>query len=151
MASIMGLQQPAASQDTVDYTGYLQSSQCHQVHGSQANGQIQSAQKSPSNDHNTSFTSTKGLLNGPGQNNCFLNSAVQNSNTILASHALCECNLSVNVLTSNRSEDRSLVFGQQIPEIILQATCSPGDEGNAVSRNKRRPGHPSGGTWPIRT
>ncbi|KOX80627.1 Inactive ubiquitin carboxyl-terminal hydrolase 53 [Melipona quadrifasciata] len=77
MASIMGLQQPAASQDTVDYTGYLQSTQCHQVHGSQANGQIQPAQKSPSNDHNTSFTSTKGLLNGPGQNNCFLNSAVQ--------------------------------------------------------------------------
>ncbi|XP_029032845.2 uncharacterized protein LOC114871290 isoform X2 [Osmia bicornis bicornis] len=77
MASIMGLQQPVASQDTVDYTGYLQSSQCHQLHGSQANGQIQSAQKSPSNDHNTSFTSTKGLLNGPGQNNCFLNSAVQ--------------------------------------------------------------------------
>ncbi|XP_076239077.1 ubiquitin specific peptidase echinus [Calliopsis andreniformis] len=77
MASIMGLQQPAASQDTVDYSGYLQSSQCHQIHGSQTNGQIQSAQKSPSNDHNTSFTSTKGLLNGPGQNNCFLNSAVQ--------------------------------------------------------------------------
>ncbi|XP_017787950.1 PREDICTED: uncharacterized protein LOC108570580 [Habropoda laboriosa] len=77
MASIMGLQQPAASQDTVDYAGYLQSTQCHQIHGSQANGQIQSTQKSPSNDHNTSFTSTKGLLNGPGQNNCFLNSAVQ--------------------------------------------------------------------------
>ncbi|CAL7934005.1 unnamed protein product [Xylocopa violacea] len=77
MASIMGLQQPAASQDTVDYTGYLQTTQCHQIHGSQPNGQIQSAQKSPSNDHNTSFTSTKGLLNGPGQNNCFLNSAVQ--------------------------------------------------------------------------
>ncbi|KZC09920.1 Inactive ubiquitin carboxyl-terminal hydrolase 54 [Dufourea novaeangliae] len=77
MASIMGLQQPAASQDTVDYSGYLQSSQCHQIHGNQATGQIQSAQKSPSNDHNNSFTSTKGLLNGPGQNNCFLNSAVQ--------------------------------------------------------------------------
>ncbi|CAK9830000.1 Inactive ubiquitin carboxyl-terminal hydrolase 54 [Anthophora retusa] len=77
MTSIMGLQQPAASQDTVDYGGYLQSTQCHQIHGSQANGQIQSTQKSPSNDHNTSFTSTKGLLNGPGQNNCFLNSAVQ--------------------------------------------------------------------------
>ncbi|XP_076766495.1 ubiquitin specific peptidase echinus isoform X2 [Xylocopa sonorina] len=77
MASIMGLQQPAASQDTVDYAGYLQTTQCHQIHGSQPNGQIQSAQKSPSNDHNTSFTSTKGLLNGPGQNNCFLNSAVQ--------------------------------------------------------------------------
>lgn len=77
MASIMGLQQPAASQDTVDYTGYLQSTQCHQIHGSQSNRQIQSSQKSSSNDHNTSFTSTKGLLNGPGQNNCFLNSAVQ--------------------------------------------------------------------------
>ena len=25
----------------------------------------------------TSFTTTKGLLNGPGENNCFLNSAVQ--------------------------------------------------------------------------
>ncbi|XP_076175359.1 ubiquitin specific peptidase echinus isoform X1 [Ptiloglossa arizonensis] len=77
MTSIMGLQQPAASQDTVDYSGYLQSSQCHQIHGNQPNGQVQSSQKSPSNDHNTSFTSTKGLLNGPGQNNCFLNSAVQ--------------------------------------------------------------------------
>nr|CAH7715492.1 unnamed protein product [Callosobruchus chinensis] len=30
----------------------------------------------PSRDCST-FTSTKGLLNGPGQNNCFLNSAVQ--------------------------------------------------------------------------
>jgi ferredoxin len=30
----------------------------------------------PSRDSMT-FTSTKGLLNGPGQNNCFLNSAVQ--------------------------------------------------------------------------
>lgn len=33
----------------------------------------------PSRDSMT-FTSTKGLLNGPGQNNCFLNSAVQVSN-----------------------------------------------------------------------
>lgn len=30
----------------------------------------------PSRD-SVAFTSTKGLLNGPGQNNCFLNSAVQ--------------------------------------------------------------------------
>jgi hypothetical protein len=30
-----------------------------------------------------SFTSTKGLLNGPGQNNCFLNSAVQVSQPVL--------------------------------------------------------------------
>lgn len=30
------------------------------------------------------FTSTKGLLNGPGQNNCFLNSAVQ-----VSQHFLC--------------------------------------------------------------
>lgn len=30
----------------------------------------------PSRD-SMAFTSTKGLLNGPGQNNCFLNSAVQ--------------------------------------------------------------------------
>ncbi|KAG7213173.1 hypothetical protein KM043_002488 [Ampulex compressa] len=67
MASMMGLQQQAASQDTVDYAGYLQSS----------HGQIQIAQKPQSKDHNASFTSTKGLLNGPGQNNCFLNSAVQ--------------------------------------------------------------------------
>jgi len=29
------------------------------------------------------FTSTKGLLNGPGQNNCFLNSAVQVSQRVL--------------------------------------------------------------------
>ncbi|XP_033333800.2 ubiquitin specific peptidase echinus isoform X1 [Megalopta genalis] len=77
MASIMGLQQPAGSQDTVDYSGYLQSSQCHQIHGNQPSDQIQTSQKSPASDHNNSFTSTKGLLNGPGQNNCFLNSAVQ--------------------------------------------------------------------------
>lgn len=31
----------------------------------------------PSRESVVSFTSTKGLLNGPGQNNCFLNSAVQ--------------------------------------------------------------------------
>ncbi|XP_011690819.1 PREDICTED: uncharacterized protein LOC105451824 isoform X1 [Wasmannia auropunctata] len=72
MASTMGLQQQAASQDTVDFAGYLQSAQCHQ-----AEGQVQGCQKSPHREHNSSFTSTKGLLNGPGQNNCFLNSAVQ--------------------------------------------------------------------------
>lgn len=71
----MGLQQQAASQDTVDFAGYLQSTQCH--HGNQAEGQVQGCQKSPHREHNSSFTSTKGLLNGPGQNNCFLNSAVQ--------------------------------------------------------------------------
>lgn len=71
----MGLQQQAASQDTVDFAGYLQSAQCH--HGNQTEGQVQSCQKSPHREHNSSFTSTKGLLNGPGQNNCFLNSAVQ--------------------------------------------------------------------------
>ncbi|EFN88485.1 hypothetical protein EAI_02557 [Harpegnathos saltator] len=71
----MGLQQQAASQDTVDFAGYLQSTQCH--HGNQAEGQVQSCQKSTHREHNSSFTSTKGLLNGPGQNNCFLNSAVQ--------------------------------------------------------------------------
>jgi hypothetical protein len=73
MTSAMGLQQQAASQDTVDFAGYLQSAQCH--HGNQTEGQ--SFQKSPHREHNSSFTSTKGLLNGPGQNNCFLNSAVQ--------------------------------------------------------------------------
>jgi hypothetical protein len=31
----------------------------------------------PPSRESVSFTSTKGLLNGPGQNNCFLNSAVQ--------------------------------------------------------------------------
>ncbi|XP_024868702.1 uncharacterized protein LOC112452623 isoform X1 [Temnothorax curvispinosus] len=72
MASTMGLQQQAASQDTVDFAGYLQSTQCHQTEG-----QVQGCQKSPHQEHNSSFTSTKGLLNGPGQNNCFLNSAVQ--------------------------------------------------------------------------
>ncbi|KAL0102721.1 hypothetical protein PUN28_018194 [Cardiocondyla obscurior] len=72
MASTMGLQQQAASQDTVDFGGYLQSAQCHQTEG-----QVQGCQKSPHQQHNGSFTTTKGLLNGPGQNNCFLNSAVQ--------------------------------------------------------------------------
>ncbi|KAK2582813.1 hypothetical protein KPH14_008900 [Odynerus spinipes] len=74
----MGLQQQAASQDTVDFADYLKpSTQYHQVHESRAIAQSQVEQKSPHRDHNTSFTSTKGLLNGPGQNNCFLNSAVQ--------------------------------------------------------------------------
>jgi len=73
MTSAMGLQQQAASQDTVDFAGYLQSAQCH--HANQTEGQA--FQKSPHREHNSSFTSTKGLLNGPGQNNCFLNSAVQ--------------------------------------------------------------------------
>lgn len=68
----MGLQQQAASQDTVDFAGYLQTTQCHQTEG-----QVQGCQKSPRQEQNSSFTSTKGLLNGPGQNNCFLNSAVQ--------------------------------------------------------------------------
>ncbi|KAL3277563.1 hypothetical protein HHI36_012907 [Cryptolaemus montrouzieri] len=31
----------------------------------------------PSRDNNMPCTTTKGLLNEPGQNNCFLNSAVQ--------------------------------------------------------------------------
>lgn len=74
MTSTMGLQQQAASQDTVDFAGYLQSAQCH--HGNQT-AEGQNCQKSPRREHNSSFTSTKGLLNGPGQNNCFLNSAVQ--------------------------------------------------------------------------
>ncbi|KYN33042.1 hypothetical protein ALC56_12676 [Trachymyrmex septentrionalis] len=73
MTSTMGLQQQAASHDTVDFASYLQSTQCHQTEG-----QVQGCQKSPHREHNSSFTSTKGLLNGPGQNNCFLNSAVQN-------------------------------------------------------------------------
>ncbi|KAL6258082.1 hypothetical protein P5V15_010000 [Pogonomyrmex californicus] len=73
MTSTMGLQQQAASQDTVDFAGYLQSTQSRH----QAEGQVQGCQKSPHREHNSSFTSTKGLLNGPGQNNCFLNSAVQ--------------------------------------------------------------------------
>ncbi|KYM95243.1 hypothetical protein ALC62_14154 [Cyphomyrmex costatus] len=72
MTSTMGLHQQAAFQDTVDSTSYLQSAQCHQTEG-----QMQGCQKSPHREHNSSFTSTKGLLNGPGQNNCFLNSAVQ--------------------------------------------------------------------------
>ncbi|KAG5316715.1 UBP54 hydrolase, partial [Acromyrmex insinuator] len=72
MTSTMGLQQQAASHDTVDFASYLQSTQCHQTEG-----QVQGCQKSPHREHNSSFTSTKGLLNGPGQNNCFLNSAVQ--------------------------------------------------------------------------
>ncbi|XP_012286772.1 uncharacterized protein LOC105703178 isoform X2 [Orussus abietinus] len=77
MASTMGLQQQAVSQDTVDYSGYLQSHN-HLIHGKQNDRQqLQGGQKTPNRDHNTSFTSTKGLLNGPGQNNCFLNSAVQ--------------------------------------------------------------------------
>ncbi|KYM85474.1 hypothetical protein ALC53_04717 [Atta colombica] len=78
MTSTMGLQQQAASHDTVDFASYLQSTQCHQTEG-----QVQGCQKSPHREHNSSFTSTKGLLNGPGQNNCFLNSAVQIANLIL--------------------------------------------------------------------
>ncbi|OXU27305.1 hypothetical protein TSAR_003189 [Trichomalopsis sarcophagae] len=68
MTSTMGLQHQATSQDTVDYAGYLQ--QHHRQHHLLHERQQQV-------DQNASFTSTKGLLNGPGQNNCFLNSAVQ--------------------------------------------------------------------------
>lgn len=79
MATTMELpQQQLKSQDTVDYSMYLQSGhnqkiikstdQYHQHHVSQ---------KQDIRDHNASFTTTKGLLNRPGQNNCFLNSAVQ--------------------------------------------------------------------------
>jgi len=42
MTSTMGLQQQAASQDTVDFASYLQSTQCHQTEG-----QVQGCQKSP--------------------------------------------------------------------------------------------------------
>ena len=80
MASIMGLQQQSqgAPQDTVDYAGYLQSSHSHQIHDKQSERHhLQGGQKLLAKDHNSSVTSTKGLLNGPGQNNCFLNSAVQ--------------------------------------------------------------------------
>lgn len=71
----MGLQQPTASYDTVDYVSSLQSTQ--RYHENQVEGQVQNCQKSPHSGRNSSFTSTKGLLNEPGQNNCFLNSAVQ--------------------------------------------------------------------------
>lgn len=42
--------------------------------------QVQSPVLSP--DTPTALTTTKGLLNGPGQNNCFLNCAVQVSNLV---------------------------------------------------------------------
>ncbi|KAK0086492.1 hypothetical protein PV325_003106 [Microctonus aethiopoides] len=77
----MGLpqQQQFSSQDNVDYATYLQSSHNRKVHINQSDLQYQlvNNQKHDIKDHNTSFTTTKGLLNGPGQNNCFLNSAVQ--------------------------------------------------------------------------
>ncbi|KAF7992380.1 hypothetical protein HCN44_001705 [Aphidius gifuensis] len=81
MAKTMGLpHQQIKSQDTVDYPMYLQSNQnrniinsTDQYHHHQHNVN----QKQDIFDHNASFTSTKGLLNRPGQNNCFLNSAVQ--------------------------------------------------------------------------
>lgn len=78
MAFIMGMQQqPQAPQDTVDYGGYLQSSHNHQIHSKHLERQSQGNQKLLVTDLNSSVTSAKGLLNGPGQNNCFLNSAVQ--------------------------------------------------------------------------
>lgn len=92
----MGLQQQAASHDTVDFTSYLQSTQCHQTEG-----QVQGCQKSPHREHNSSFTSTKGLLNGPGQNNCFLNSAVQVRNN--------SSKLRLNI-TSNIAESHSIKY-----------------------------------------
>lgn len=81
MTATMGLpqQQQFSSQDNVDYATYLQSSHNRKVHINQSDLQYQlvNNQKHDIKDHNTSFTTTKGLLNGPGQNNCFLNSAVQ--------------------------------------------------------------------------
>lgn len=72
MTSMMSLQQQAAaatrSQDSVDYASYLQQHQQQRR---------RSFHVHEANEHNASFSSTKGLLNGPGQNNCFLNSAVQ--------------------------------------------------------------------------
>ncbi|KAH0568281.1 hypothetical protein KQX54_020000 [Cotesia glomerata] len=85
MTATMGLsQQQIASQDTIDYGNYLQSSHNRKVLGTiNDRYQLQNNQNLKQNirDHNTSFTSTKGLLNGPGQNNCFLNSAVQTSDS----------------------------------------------------------------------
>ena len=106
MTATMGLPQQQScvvSQDTADYAVYLQSSHVsrniingnnnnnnhnsnssNSINAKQATSEnlrhqlmLQGGQKPDSRDHNTSFTSTKGLLNGPGQNNCFLNSAVQ--------------------------------------------------------------------------
>lgn len=78
----MGLQQQQnESHDTVDFAGYHQSNHNRRICGLlPERQQIQNANMSPK-DFNTSFPSTKGLLNGPGQNNCFLNSAVQVRNT----------------------------------------------------------------------
>ncbi|XP_033229573.1 uncharacterized protein LOC117181114 [Belonocnema kinseyi] len=99
MTFIMGLQQQtqAAPQDTVDYSGYLQSSHNHQIHGKQSERQqLQVGQNILAKDHNTSVASTKGLLNGPGQNNCFLNSAVQVSDL---KKSLEWLSLNLNVIT----------------------------------------------------
>lgn len=80
MASAMGMQQQTLpQQDSVVYNGYRGSSK--NQHLAKQPGperqQLQGGQQTSPGDHNASFTSTKGLLNGPGQNNCFLNSAVQ--------------------------------------------------------------------------
>lgn len=69
--AIMGLQQQMKSRDFVDYPNHIQQHR-HRIHNDSTIGQ-----EDPISPQNTSFTSTKGLLNGPGQNNCFLNSAVQ--------------------------------------------------------------------------
>ncbi|KAL2734163.1 inactive ubiquitin carboxyl-terminal hydrolase 54-like isoform X2 [Vespula squamosa] len=104
MPIIMGLQQQATSQDTVDFPDYLKpSTQYHQVHGSLS----QNEQKSPHRDHNTSFTSTKGLLNGPGQNNCFLNSAVQR----LSMQSSCQRETELHLTQSSSFEDFAFAIG----------------------------------------
>lgn len=96
----MGLsQQQVASQDTIDYGNYLQPSHNRKVLGSiNDRYQLQNNQnlKQDIRDHNTSFTSTKGLLNGPGQNNCFLNSAVQVIKFMLYFHLMCTICSTVN-------------------------------------------------------
>ena len=74
----------------------------------------------------TSFTTTKGLLNGPGENNCFLNSAVQVGlfGPLLWSLLVICCGLSFgpqnqwnkvtfmgnNVSTGSQNSDSTIVF-----------------------------------------
>lgn len=67
----------------------------------------------PSRD-SMAFTSTKGLLNGPGQNNCFLNSAVQVSLLLLSNYS--------NFLTTHIFNNLMLAAKLYISHIFLQHT-----------------------------
>ncbi|XP_015115675.1 uncharacterized protein LOC107040218 [Diachasma alloeum] len=72
------LQQEIACDNTLDYSKYLQSPHHSKIINQHTQNPVQSQNDQLNGgDHNTSFNGTKGLLNKPGQNNCFLNSAIQ--------------------------------------------------------------------------